>query len=326
MPGYRTSNTAEMLPSAKPSNREYAGAVTGAQVFLKMVIIAKINPPISPIHINGNTLAAASRDGFARLWRASVTPEARTFDNRPAEDEGSAIDDVVLANLLGRYAEGLRDTGDFIGAESSARQCLALREKNIPDDWRTFDAQSLLGGCLLDQKKYAEAEPLLLSGYAGLKQRGDAVLADGDSHLQEALARLVQLDEAMGRTNQAAGWESEAAGWDHKTLEQLRNAAKQGDSQSLNDLAWFLATSGNAGTRDGTGAVAIAEKIVAANDRKKAAFLDTLAAAYAETGQFTNAVSVEQESIDHETDERVKAGLARRLQLYEANLPYHEPE
>jgi tetratricopeptide (TPR) repeat protein len=275
---------------------------------------------------DGNTLAAASRDGFARIWRASLEPEARTFDNRPAEGEGSAIDAPGLANLLDRYAQDLRATGDFIGAESSARQCLVLREKNMPDDWRSFDSQSFLGGCLLDQKKYAEAEPLLLSGYAGLKQRSDAVLADVEPHLQEALARLVQLDEATGRTNQVAGWKSEAAGWDRKTLERLRSAAKQGDLQSLNDLAWFLSTAGNAGIRDGTGAVMIAEKIVAENGRKKSAFLDTLGAAYAETGQFTNAVSVEKEAIGLETDERVKEGLARRLQLYEANSPYHAQE
>jgi len=29
----------------------------------------------------------------------------------------------------------------------------------------------MLGGSLLGQKKYAEAEPLLLSGYEGMKQR-----------------------------------------------------------------------------------------------------------------------------------------------------------
>jgi len=275
---------------------------------------------------DGNTLAAASRDGYAQLWRASLAPEARTFDNRPAEDKSSAMDDVVLANLLDRYSQDLRDAGDFIGAESSVRQCLALREKNIPDDWRTFDAQILLGGCLLDQKKYAEAEPLLLSGYTGLKQCGDAVLADGEPHLQAALARLVQLDEATGRSNQVVGWRSESAGWDRKTLEQLRNAAKQGDPQSLNDLAWFLATAGTAGIRDGTGALAIAEKIMAATGRKKAAYLDTLAAAYAETGQFTNAVSVQNEAIGFESDERVKKGLVRRLKLYETNSPYHEQE
>jgi hypothetical protein len=49
------------------------------------------------------------------------------------------------------------------------RACLAIREKKLPDDWRRFNAQSLLGGSLLGQQKYAEAEPLLVQGYEGMK-------------------------------------------------------------------------------------------------------------------------------------------------------------
>ena len=50
-------------------------------------------------------------------------------------------------------------------------------KSRIPDDWLTFNARSLLGGSLLGQKKYAEAEPLLLSGYEGMKQREDKIPA-----------------------------------------------------------------------------------------------------------------------------------------------------
>ena len=34
-----------------------------------------------------------------------------------------------------------------------------------------LNTKSMLGGALLGQKKYAEAEPLLLAGYEGTKQR-----------------------------------------------------------------------------------------------------------------------------------------------------------
>jgi hypothetical protein len=33
----------------------------------------------------------------------------------------------------------------------------------VAKDWRTFNARSLLGGSLLNQKKYAEAERLLIA-------------------------------------------------------------------------------------------------------------------------------------------------------------------
>ena len=51
------------------------------------------------------------------------------------------------------------------------RECLAIRVKKQPDAWSTFNTQSKLGGVLLGQKKYADAEPLLLQGYEGMKQR-----------------------------------------------------------------------------------------------------------------------------------------------------------
>ena len=40
-----------------------------------------------------------------------------------------------------------------------------------PDASWKFNTKSLLGGALLGQKKFAEAEPLLLAGYEGLKLR-----------------------------------------------------------------------------------------------------------------------------------------------------------
>ena len=56
-------------------------------------------------------------------------------------------------------------------AELLLRECLAIREKSLPDRWGTFIARALLGGSLLGQNKHAEAEPLVLSGYQGMKVR-----------------------------------------------------------------------------------------------------------------------------------------------------------
>jgi hypothetical protein len=43
--------------------------------------------------------------------------------------------------------------GKFVEAEPLARECLTLREKQIPNEWLTFNAMSLLGGALLGQQK-----------------------------------------------------------------------------------------------------------------------------------------------------------------------------
>jgi serine/threonine protein kinase len=114
-------------------------------------------------------------------------------------------------NFLAASATALAAQGKFVQAEPLARECLALREALFPDNFRTFSGRSLLGGCLLGQKKYAEAEPLLLSGYDGMKQREAAISQAGRLRLQEALQCLVQLYEETGRPEIAAEWKKKLA-------------------------------------------------------------------------------------------------------------------
>ncbi len=60
--------------------------------------------------------------------------------------------------------------GDGAATESTLRQILAAREKLYPaGDWRIAQAKSLLGAALMAQKRYAEAEPLMLGADNGLK-------------------------------------------------------------------------------------------------------------------------------------------------------------
>ena len=64
----------------------------------------------------------------------------------------------------------------------------------------------MLGGSLLGQKKYAEAEPLLLAGYEGMKQREEMIPPSGKIRLTEAIERLVQLYERRARKDKADEW------------------------------------------------------------------------------------------------------------------------
>ena len=100
----------------------------------------------------------------------------------------------------------LLEQGKPAEAEALARECLAILEKKLPDDWQSFDARSALGGGLLAQKRYAEAEPLLLSGYEGLKQRREKIPAEHKPRLKQAVERLVSFYEGTGRPEQAAEW------------------------------------------------------------------------------------------------------------------------
>ena len=116
-----------------------------------------------------------------------------------------------MSNGLADLADILVQSEDYAAAEPAARECLEIREKQIPDDWRTFNARSLLGAALLGQKKYADAEPFLLSGYEGLKQREATISAAGKVHLKEAVQRLVKLYEATDQADKAAQWKEKLA-------------------------------------------------------------------------------------------------------------------
>jgi len=91
------------------------------------------------------------------------------------------------------------------------RECLAIRGKTQPDAWSTFNMRSLLGAALSGQKKYAVAEPLLLTGYEGMKAREKTIPEQGKIRISEALERLVQLYEATDRMGEAAKWSKELA-------------------------------------------------------------------------------------------------------------------
>jgi hypothetical protein len=96
-------------------------------------------------------------------------------------------------------------------AEPLLRECLAIREKEQPDDWKTFNTRSMLGGALVAQKKFAEAEPLLRAGFQGMKAREKTIPAEAGSRIPNALDRLIELYTATNKPNEVARWQAERA-------------------------------------------------------------------------------------------------------------------
>jgi tetratricopeptide (TPR) repeat protein len=107
---------------------------------------------------------------------------------------------------LNGLARVLQQRGNLTGAEALARECCDLYEKLYPDDWRAFETRSLLGGILLDQERYAEAEPLLVGGYDGLKRREARIPAHDRQCLKETAHHAVELYESTARPDKATDW------------------------------------------------------------------------------------------------------------------------
>ena len=97
--------------------------------------------------------------------------------------------------------------GKFSQCEPLAREVLEIERKNQPDDWQRFRTESLLGATLAGQKKYAEAEPLLLEGYRGMLARKSQVAVPDWYQLAQVRGWIVQLYQDWGKPARAAEWQ-----------------------------------------------------------------------------------------------------------------------
>jgi len=93
-----------------------------------------------------------------------------------------------------------------------------------------------------------------------------------------------------------------------------------------NNLAWLLCTVPDAQYRNGRRAVKLAKDAVRLSKRKEHFIVDTLAAAYAEVGRFTDAVKVQKEALEMlpPDDSKNRVDYKARLELYKSGRPYRE--
>ena len=95
------------------------------------------------------------------------------------------------------------------------------------------------------------------------------------------------------------------------------------DAEVLNNLAWVLATSPEAKLRNGKRALELATHSAELTSYKQAHILSTLAAAYAELGDFDSARKWSQKSVEI-GKESLKEELGKELKSYQANKPWRE--
>jgi hypothetical protein len=81
----------------------------------------------------------------------------------------------------------------------------------MPDEWYTFNTRSMLGDALLGLKKYAEAEPLLVKGYEGMKEREKAIPPQAQGRLSAGADRLIELYTATDKPEEVKKWRAERA-------------------------------------------------------------------------------------------------------------------
>jgi len=112
---------------------------------------------------------------------------------------------------------------------------------------------------------------------------------------------------------------------EHNALRAFEAAIKHGsgDATAYNSAAWILSTSKDNSLRDGKRALELARKACEMTAWQEPSFIDTLAAAHAETGAFDAALREQQRALDFpQFSFRNGAGARKRLELYKAGLPY----
>jgi Tfp pilus assembly protein PilF len=166
-----------------------------------------------------------------------------------------------------------------------------------------------------ERAHYIMAQLLRMLGH--LQASADQYLAalrvnPSDVRAQVNLAGVLPL---LGRGKEAA----------HQLDQVLRNHP---DSvEALNNFAWLLATSPDRQVRDGTRALQFAKRACDLTNFKQAAFIGTLAAAYAENGRFPEAIDTAQRAAavaSSSGDEALAKMNQDLINLYRAGKPYRD--
>jgi tetratricopeptide (TPR) repeat protein len=230
----------------------------------------------------------------ALLLRARINQQAGDADTALADVETvleSAPDLPAALELRGLMAA---ERGDYAAAIRDFRR---LASKN-PDDVAIIGQLGIL--YLADKKpkeaitRFTRALELDEKNFPCRRGRSDAAISMGDHD-----AALADLEKAL----------------------ELR----PDDSGVLNNLAWLLATSPEDDLRDGKRAIEMATKACEVTEWKEAHIISTLAAGYAETGDWENAKKYAKQAVETGKDEEDMAEqLSAELKSYEEERPWRE--
>jgi tetratricopeptide (TPR) repeat protein len=181
----------------------------------------------------------------------------------------------------------------------------ALVEMNLADALAKKDR---LDEAMFHYEQAIRLEPNYPDAYYN---RGSVLFAKG--RIDEAIAdweRTLQLQPNDADAHVCLGNAFLRQGSPREAIAHYETAATLGpqDPHSRNNLGWILATASDAGIRDGAKAVEFAQQAVALSGGREPQFFRTLAAAYAESGRFSDAVVTAQQAA-------VIAGMQGKSQL-----------
>jgi tetratricopeptide (TPR) repeat protein len=297
-----------------------------------LVFSSKARSPYTQMyltHLNadGSDSPAILIDNATAANRAVNIPE---FVNIPSDGMlDIQVPAVDLYKLMGQAMD--------LEAEGKNSEALMLWRKALSLDPNDARVQNGLGLSLYIDGKVEESfdhlrqairiNPQFVESRFNL---GKFLLQQG--HPEEALPELeytLQLRPKFGSGEEALAAALQSLGNSTEALAHWRKAValEPKSLTALSGTAWLLATTSDANTRNGTEAVTLAESANEIASGKNPEVLDTLAAAYAEEGDFANARTIANRALDLAVAQKDKAladAIRNRLLLYNDGKPFRE--
>ncbi len=220
----------------------------------------------------------------------------------------------------------LLDGGQPAEALAELRQAVALGPGSAAAHTNLGRALAAAGE---PERARAELEQAvqLQSGYAPAHYQLGVVLAS-EGKMVEAVGHwreAVKCDPADPQAQEALAAALYAQGETAEALAHWRSAIDLAptDAAALRQAAWILATSSQASLRNGPEALALAVRAAEVSGTRDAAVLDTLAAAYAESGRFADAVLTAQRALAL-ADATLAESLKRRIAGYAVGSAFRD--
>ena len=281
-------------------------------------------------------------DTYVQLVKAHACYAKRQFaeariecleilNQRPRNQEAHMVLGIVALDE-GRYADAIAHYSTYLAgiaksSDASSKQTVVRLDVEIATAHVNLgNALQRLGQFKEAVANYKQSLRLDANNVEAHNNLGYAVEALG--HPQEAIAHYqdalrIKPDYAEAHNNCGAALFALGRFKEAATHYQAALRIRPDYTYAHNNLAWLLATCPDAAIRDGGQALAHAKRVVELAGDDNAGLLDSLSAAYAELGDFEEAVRWQRKAVQIASDE-IKDDLAARLELYKQGQPYRE--
>jgi len=262
------------------------------------------------------------RRGNAHLWKNQL--DAAYSDSQEALklDPKNTEAHVYLARVLramGKRADAVKECDQAIRINPKEFSAYDLRAD-------IFREEGDIHAALADLNELLRLNPKWTIAYV---TRSAIYL--GESDLDNAIAncnRLIELEpnSTAAYINRARAYARRGRYLEAKSDFEcaLKNIKPEQLEWQLNTIAWFYATSPIEKLRDGAKAVSEATQACEASGWQNESTLDTLAAAYAEVGNFDQAIAFEEKAMQMNPGTAERQRMEKRLALYKEHKPYRE--